>query len=102
VEWWDARQTFDLYVSQLVLDEAAVAQAMIPRCSAHPGSWWRNNMTPRDSIVEEVRAIRDAIAKEFDYDIELLGRALQERQAKGGRPVVRLAPKRILPEKKVG
>jgi hypothetical protein len=23
VEWWDGRQTFDLYVSQFVLDEAA-------------------------------------------------------------------------------
>ncbi len=59
-------------------------------------------MSARDPIVEEVRAIRDAIAKEFDYDIERLGRALQERQVKSGRPVVRLPPKRIPPEKKAG
>jgi hypothetical protein len=59
-------------------------------------------MLPRDSIVEEVRAVRDAIAKEFDYDIERLGRALQERQAKGGRPVTRLPPRRIPTEKKAG
>jgi len=57
-------------------------------------------LLPHDPVVEEVRAVRDAIAKEFDYDIERLGRALQERQAKSGRLVVRLPPKRIPPEKK--
>jgi len=57
-------------------------------------------MLPRDPIVEEVRAVRDAIAKEFDYDIDRLGRALQERQVNNGRPVVRLPPRRIPPEKK--
>lgn len=59
-------------------------------------------MSSRDPIVEEVRAIRDAIAKEFDYDIERLGRAMQERQSKNDRPVVRLPPRRIPPEKKAG
>ena len=55
-----------------------------------------------DPIVEEVRAVRDAIAKEYDYDIERLGRAMQERQSKSGHPVVRLPPRRILIEKKAG
>lgn len=58
-------------------------------------------MLPRDPIVEEVRAARDAIAKEFDYDIERIGRAMQVRQAQNDRPVVRLPPKRIPVEKKV-
>ena len=53
-----------------------------------------------DPIVAEVRAAREAIAKEFDYDIERIARAMQERQAKGDRPVVRLPPKRIPPFKK--
>jgi hypothetical protein len=53
-----------------------------------------------DPIVNEVRAARDAIAKEFDYDIERIARAMQERQTKGDRPVVRLPPKRISPYKK--
>jgi hypothetical protein len=53
-----------------------------------------------DPIVNEVRAARDAIAKEFDYDIERIARAMQERQAQGDRPVVRLSPKRIPPFKK--
>ena len=55
-----------------------------------------------DPIVEEVRAARDAIAKEFDYDIERLGRAMRERQTKKDRPVVRLPARRIPPEKKAG
>ena len=59
-------------------------------------------MPSRDPVVEEVRAVRDAIAKEFDYDIERLGRAMRERQEKSGRPVVRLQPKLIPPEKKAG
>ena len=59
-------------------------------------------MPSRDPIVEEVRAARDAIAKEFDYDIERIGRAMQERQSKNDRPVVRLLPKRVPVEKKAG
>ncbi len=59
-------------------------------------------MPTRDPLVEEVRAARDAIAKEFNYDIEQLGRAMQERQAKNDRPVVRLPPRRISVEKKAG
>jgi len=59
-------------------------------------------MLSRDPIVEEVRAARDSIAKEYDYDIERIGRAMQERQAKNGRPVVRLPPKRIPIERKTG
>ncbi len=51
-------------------------------------------------IVKEVRAARDEIAKKFDYDIERIARAMQERQAKGDRPVVRLPSKRISPYKK--
>jgi hypothetical protein len=53
-----------------------------------------------DPIVDEIRAARDAISKEFDYDIERLARAMQERQAKGDRAVIRLPPKRIPPFKK--
>lgn len=59
-------------------------------------------MQPRDVLVEEVRAARDAIAKQFEYDIERLGRAMQEQQAKSGRTVVRLPPRRIVPKKKAG
>ena len=59
-------------------------------------------MATRDPIVEEVRAARDAIAREFDYDIERIGRVMQERQAKSGRPVVRLPPRLVPTDKKAG
>ena len=54
-------------------------------------------MPSPNPIVDEVRGARDAIAKEFDYDIERIARAMQARQARGDRPVVRLEPKRISP-----
>ena len=54
-------------------------------------------MRSSDPIVDEVRAAREAIAKEYDYDIERLARAMQARQAASGRPVVRLRPKRVPP-----
>ena len=56
-------------------------------------------MRTKDPIVHEVRTARDAIAKEFDYDIERLSEALREREAKRGRKVVCLPPKRIPPTK---
>ena len=59
-------------------------------------------MTPRDPIVEEVPAARDAIARQFDYDVERLGRAMQERQAKSGRPPVRHPSRRLPVENKAG
>jgi UDP-N-acetylmuramyl pentapeptide synthase len=53
-----------------------------------------------DPIVDEVRAARDAIAKECDYDIEKLSQALKAREALSGRQVVRLSPKKVTVAKK--
>lgn len=50
----------------------------------------------RDPIVEEVRAIRDAIAKEHGYDVKAYMRALQEDEAKSGRKIVTLPPRRLV------
>jgi len=47
----------------------------------------------RDPIVEEVRLIRDAFAKEHGYDIKSIVRALQKEEAKGDRRVLSLEPK---------
>lgn len=49
----------------------------------------------RDPIVEEVRAIRDAYAKEFDYDLEAIYCGLKEQEAKSDREFISLPPKRI-------
>lgn len=57
-------------------------------------------MRQPDPIVDEVRSARDAIAKEFDYDIERIARAVKARETQSGRKVVRLAPKRIIATQK--
>ena len=49
----------------------------------------------QDPIVEEVRAIRDSYAKQFDYDIETIYRDLKKQEANSGRAFVSLPPKRI-------
>jgi hypothetical protein len=48
-----------------------------------------------DPIVDEVRAARDAIAKEFDHDIEKLAAALKVREAESGRTIVHLPPREV-------
>jgi len=49
----------------------------------------------RDPIVEEVRAIREAFAKEHGYNVKAIVRALQKEEAESGRRVVSLQPKRL-------
>ena len=59
----------------------------------------------RDPIVEEVRAIREAFAKEHGYDIKSIVQALQQQEARSGRRVLSLQPKRVpkkQPERKAG
>lgn len=46
-----------------------------------------------DPIVNEVREAREAIAREFDYDLRRLIDDLRHEQAQGGRRVVRLEPR---------
>ena len=52
----------------------------------------------RDPIVEEVRAIRDELAKRHKYDIDAIVRALQKASADEGRQLVSFPP-RPSPEK---
>ncbi len=49
----------------------------------------------RDPIIDEIRAIREAFAKEHRYDVKAIVRALQKEQAEAGRPLVSLKPKRL-------
>ena len=48
----------------------------------------------RDPIVDEIRAARDAIARESDYDLEKLAQALRKREAASGRRLVKLPSRR--------
>ncbi|MEW6297298.1 MAG: hypothetical protein AB1671_06095 [Thermodesulfobacteriota bacterium] len=54
----------------------------------------------KDPIVEEIRAIRDAYAKQFNYNLEAIYRDLKEQEAKSGWEVVSFPPKRIESEKR--
>jgi len=56
--------------------------------------------TPKDPIVEQIHAIREAIAKASGHDVESIAEAARARQAKSGRKVVRLPPKRVVPLEK--
>jgi hypothetical protein len=48
-----------------------------------------------DPIVEEVRAIRDEIAKECDYDIDAIFQALRRLEAASSAPHVSLPARRV-------
>jgi hypothetical protein len=49
----------------------------------------------RDAIVDEVRTIRDEIAKEHDYDIGAIFAALRKMETTGPGHHVSLAPRKI-------
>ncbi|HSR53379.1 MAG TPA: hypothetical protein VLV83_21340 [Acidobacteriota bacterium] len=52
---------------------------------------------PEDEIMRDVRAIREAYAERFNYDIDALVRDAKQRQSRSKRKIVSLAPKRIAP-----
>lgn len=47
-----------------------------------------------DDVVREVRAARDQYCRQFEYDLGAMVRDLREQERAGGRPVVRLSPRR--------
>ena len=51
----------------------------------------------RDPIIEEVRAIRDSYAKQFDYDIDAIYRDIKEIEAKFGKKLTSHPAKSIEP-----
>jgi hypothetical protein len=57
-----------------------------------------------DPIVEEVRKVRDAHAKKFNYDLQAIVADLKKQQKASGREFVTLRPKKpsVLPKAKVG
>ncbi len=48
-----------------------------------------------DSLIDEVRAIRDAIAREHDYDLAAICRAIRERSRAAGVQTVTLPPRPV-------
>jgi hypothetical protein len=53
-----------------------------------------------DPIVEEIHAIREAMAKASNDDLRKIAEAARSRQAAGGRKVVNLPPMRAATAKK--
>lgn len=47
-----------------------------------------------DTVLQEVRAARDAYARSHGYDVRAMVADLRERDDRGDWPVVRLAPRR--------
>ncbi len=51
----------------------------------------------KDLIITEIRQVREAHAKRFNYDVYAILRDLKERQMESGRKTVLLPPKRLKP-----
>ena len=49
----------------------------------------------QDPIVEEIHKIREALAAQFQYDVQALGKFFQAQQAAEHRVVVTRAPRRM-------
>lgn len=50
-------------------------------------------MSSADPILEEIHAIREALARQAGYDVERIAEAARKRQAESGRKVVTLPPR---------
>lgn len=59
-------------------------------------------MQDKNQVIDEVRAVRDSIAKQYDYDIAKIAEAVRERESKSGRTYVRLSPREPVVVKKAG
>ena len=49
-----------------------------------------------DPIVEEIHKVREALAAQFQYDVQALGKYFQAQQQAEHREVVTRAPRRVL------
>jgi len=51
----------------------------------------------QDEIMSEVRAIREALAQRFNFDVEAIFLDAKKREGQGGRQVVHLEPRLVDP-----
>lgn len=54
-------------------------------------------MNWKDEIVEEVRAVREAYAAQFDYDLDRMFADLQEKERQSSAPFADLQPVQPVP-----
>jgi len=57
-------------------------------------------MSMRDPIIEEIHAVREALARESGFDAEKIAEAARKRQAESGRKAVTLPPRPVATVKK--
>lgn len=57
-------------------------------------------MPTTDPIIEEIHAIREALAKEAGFDAEKIAEAARKRQVESGRATVTLPPRPVVTVKK--
>jgi len=54
-------------------------------------NWSKENRLP-DPLLDEIRAIKQAISAEFDHDVRKLGEHLKREQEASGRKIIRKRP----------
>jgi hypothetical protein len=54
-----------------------------------------------DDVLAEIRAIREAYAARFNYDLQAIYRDLKEKEKKSGRKTVSFPPRRPKPVEQV-
>jgi hypothetical protein len=57
---------------------------------------------PQDEIIQEVRANREAYARQFNFDIRAIYRDAKEKELKEERTVVTLQPRRTVVKEERG
>ena len=82
------------HTSDLSRRQQASRDQSVARAHAESGIRSSHPML-HDSVVDEVRAAREAYAKRFNYDLELIRRDLREQAEKSGVKLVTLSPRRI-------
>jgi hypothetical protein len=48
-----------------------------------------------DEVIAEIRQVREAIAKRFNYDVHAIMEDIRKRQAMSGRKAVKLSPRPV-------
>lgn len=56
----------------------------------------------QDEIIREVRAIREALAQRFNFDVQAIFLDAKKREGQGGRKVVHLEPRLIELDREAG
>jgi hypothetical protein len=57
-------------------------------------------MKRRDSIVDDLHKLRERIGRAHGFDADRIAATIRQHEEEGGRAVVRVAPRRVIRQKK--